>query len=579
MSTTVRGSTPPAGGPAHYIEQSWQRSRAAGLAPDRAITQFEYVADLDFQRRLVQCASPVLDRLHDDLAAMPLSIALTDEHARVMLRRDSDAGLAGLLDSACFAPGFNYSEDIVGTNGVGTAIETGMPVYIDGSQHFNAGIRGFTCAGAPVHDPVTGRLEGIIDISCRADDANPMMRQLVVSAARDIEAALTSSGSAKQLAVLDAFIAACRRRTTAVYSLSCGVFMSNTTGTPLLDPIDEAFLREEAQSMLVPSRLHHFTLTLPSGQAIEVKRTLIEERGESAGVVLEVEQAPPPSTTAIGRGRAPSSGRVPSLPGAVGSSPQWSRCRAEVSELATSSTNALLVGEDGTGRVTLARGAHLLKNPQAPCVMVDCSSPTAVADVRSALQSGATSVVLRRIDSLGPCDDRDIADEIAADQHGYPARWVVATARSGTDLLLESTLLQSLSCTVEVPALRHHPDDIADIARLHAAQLAPHRDVEFSDGLLRALKKYPWPGNVSELIAVLRHALRVNPAGTLTEADLPPSIHSAPKRVMTSLETAERDTIVETLREYGGNRARAARALGIARSSLYRKLDTYGIRL
>lgn len=569
-----REATSPIGLP-RYIEQSWRRSREAGLAPDRTITQIEYVTDLDFQRRLVQCASPVLDQLHTDLSGMPLSIALTDEHARVMLRRDADGRLGDLLDRACFAPGFDYSEASVGTNGVGTAIETGMPVYIDGTQHFNAGIRCFTCAGAPVHDPVTGRLEGIIDISCQTGHANPMMRQLVVSAARDIESALSSSGSAKQLAVLDAFVAACRRRTTAVYSLSCGVFMSNTAGTPLLDPIDEAFLREEAQSMLVPSRLRQFTLTLPSGQVIEVKRTLIEEGGESAGVVLEVEHAP----AAVRTPTRAMSGRAPALPGSVGGSPQWSRCRARVSQLAAEGTNTLLIGEDGAGRATLARGAQLNKNPQAVCAMVDCSSPAVVTEVRAAIASSAPSVVLRRIDALAPDDDAEIAALVSADQHRYPARWIVGTARPGGDALLESALVQCFAMTVELPALRHHPDDIPEIVRMHAHQLAPNRAPAFTDGLLRALKKYPWPGNVAELVTVLRHALRVNLTGPLTENDLPPSVHSAPKRVMTSLETAERDTIVEALREYGGNRTKAARALGIARSSLYRKIDVYGIHL
>ncbi len=574
MSTTAATGEPSGPGLPAYVEQSWNRSREAGLAPDRVVTHFEHVDDLDSQRRLVQCASPVLDRLQQDLGGMPLSIALTDEHARVILRRDSESRLATLLDSACFAPGFDYSEERVGTNGVGTAIESGMPVYIDGVQHFNEGIRAFTCAGAPVHDPVTGRLEGIVDISCLARHANPMMRQLVAGAAREIETELSSRGSAKQRAVLAAFIAACRRRSGAVYSLSCGVFMSNTTGAPLLDPVDETFLREEAQSMLAPSSLDRFTLKLPSGQSIAVRRTHVDEHGDPAGVVLEVEPFPGGSVTSIPTGR-----RAPSLPGAVGGSPQWSRCRTTLAELASSSTNTLLVGEGGTGRVTLARGAHLNKNPQAPCTVVDCPSPTALADVSAALQSGATTVVLRRIDELSPHDDALIAALIDDDQHTYPARWIVATARSGNDALLESTLIPILERTVEVPALRHHPDDIPDIAEMHLARLAPQRNVMLSDDLLRALKKYPWPGNVTELVQTLRQALRTNLTGALTERDLPPSVHSAPKRLMTTLETAERDAIVAAIRENGGNRAQAARVLGISRSSLYRKIDTYGINL
>lgn len=564
--------------PPTYIAESWNRSRDAGLAVDRGVTELSYVQDLDLQRRLVHCATPVLDRLHSEMSNVPLAVALTDQKARVLLRRDTERSLADHLDRACFAPGFDYSETRVGTNGVGTAIETRMPIYVDGSHHFNVALHKFTCAGAPIHDPVSGKLEGILDVSCLATEANPMMRQLAVTAARDIEAALLSSGSAKQQAVLNAFVLACRRRQTrAVFSLSCGVFMSNSGGSRLLDPVDEVFLREEAQCMLAPGRTDQFTLMLPSGQWASVRRTLVQDGGEPAGIVLEVDltaATPPPRSTRH---------RAPTFPGAVGYSPQWERCRTELSQLASTSTNVLLIGEDGTGRVTLARGAHLHTNPQARCTVVDCSSPDVVEDVRAALATEASSVVLRRVDALSPRDDEEITEAVAEDQHRYPARWVVATSRSvdtgeDDDPLSGSTLVQLLERTVAVPALRHHPDDIPDIARLHAAQLA-QREVEFSDGMLRALTRYSWPGNVTELVATLKYALRTTPAGILCENDLPPSLNSAPKHAMNSLEIAERDEIVRVLREYCGNRVRTAKALGISRSSLYRKLEAYGIQV
>ncbi|WP_298812310.1 sigma-54-dependent Fis family transcriptional regulator [Gordonia sp. (in: high G+C Gram-positive bacteria)] len=560
-----------------YIHQSWDRSRNAGLAPDHVLSDLHYVPDLDLQRRLVQCAVPVLDRLHGDMSSIPLAIALTDENARVILRRDTDRSLAGRLDEACFAPGFDYSEATVGTNGVGTAVEARMPVYIDGTQHFNEELHEFTCAGTPIHDPVSGKLEGILDISCLARDANPMMRQLTITAARDIEAALRSSGSAKQLAVLNSFIDACRRRSGAVYSLSCGIFMSS--GSQFLDPIDEAFLREEARCMLVPGRINQFTLILPSGQSIAIRRTLVDDAGEPAGVVLEVDLI---KREASVRRRGY---QVPTLPGAVGGSPQWERCRTELSRAAATSTNTLLVGERGAGRVTLARGAHLHKNPQARCAVVDCSSPDAVHDAEAALATSATTIVLRRIDALTPGDDAEIARAITDDQHSYPARWIVATTHCASDYasddpVLTSMLIPLFQRTVEVPALRHHPEDIATILRLHAAQLAPNRDLEFSDGMLHALKKYTWPGNVSDLVATLKKVLCMKPAGVVTEADLPPYIHSAaPKRTITTLESAERDAIIETLRRFDGNRVKAAESLGISRSTLYRRINTYAIHL
>ncbi|WP_240795085.1 sigma-54-dependent Fis family transcriptional regulator [Rhodococcus zopfii] len=502
---------------------------------------------------------------------MSLSVALSDEHARVLVRRDNDPVLAAKLDKVYFAPGFTYAEELVGTNGVGTALETGMAVYVDGAQHYHESIQYFTCAGAPIHNPTTGRVEGLIDITGLTHTSNPLMRQLALGAARDIESALRATGSIKQQLVLGEFLVACRRRQTAVYSLSCGVFMSNEIGSRLLDPIDEAFLREEAQSMLDPSRVAQFDLRLPSGGSITVKRTLVEHGGDIAGIVLEVEATSCPTKTVQPRRT------VPVFPGVAGSSLQWNRCRGELTSLAATDANVILKGEPGSGKLTLVRGMHLYKNPQAPIVVVDCSAgKSAHEELRTALDSAATTIVLRRIDQLDASTDELFADLMSADQHRYPARWIVATISTDGDALQNSALAEHFIATVEVPALRHHPDDIPDIIRMH---LAPHRESALSDDAMRTLKKYHWPGNVRELVDTLKQILRAKPAGTIAAADLPSALSSAPRRTMSAMERAERDAIVAALRDSGGNRVAAAKLLGIARSSLYRKIDTFGIHV
>ncbi|MGW0038138.1 sigma-54-dependent Fis family transcriptional regulator [Gordonia sp. NPDC003376] len=557
----------------NLIAQSWERSREAGVVPDRSNPpRLEFIEDLDLRRRLVQCASPVLDRLHDDLSGMSLSVALTDEHAQVMLRRDNDPALAARLDRVCFAPGFSYPEEVIGTNGVGTALEVGAAVYVDGRQHFHEAIVDFTCAGAPIHNPITGRVEGLIDITSLASEANPLMRHLALGAARDIESALRATGSAKQQLVLGEFLATCRRRHAAVYSLSCGVFMSNTSGSRLLDPIDEAFLREEAHTLLSPSRVTHLTLDLPSGATIAVKRKIVEDGPEVAGVVLEVEHsARAVRHVAVDRG-------MPALPGVVGHSAQWTRCSRELMSCAANDANALLRGESGTGKTALARGAHLHRNPQAPVATVDCDDPQGLGSrAVDAVSSSATTIIFRHIDRLTADDDATLADLVSTDQRTYPARWIVATSSSSGDLLT-SILARQFSTTIDLPALRHHPDDIPEIVRMHMRQIAPQREDDVTDDAMRILKKYHWPGNTAELVDVVKDGLRSTPAGRIGAAALPAALSSAPRRTMTAMEGAERDAIVAALRECAGNRVKAAKLLGISRSSLYRKMDSFGIQ-
>ena len=144
---------------------------------------------------------------------------------------DTDRSLAASR-RACFAPGFDYSEATVGT----TRRHGGrarMPVYIDG----NISTRNSTSSPvrAPIHDPVSRKLEGILDISCLARMRIPMMRQLTITCRPRHRGNSALQWFRKQLAVLNSFIDACRRRSGAVYSLSCGIFMSRRFAVPRSD--------------------------------------------------------------------------------------------------------------------------------------------------------------------------------------------------------------------------------------------------------------------------------------------------------------------------------------------------------
>lgn len=105
------------------------------------------------------------------------------------------------------------------------ALEIGEAVFIRGPEHFWENITAYACAGAPIRDPLTRRVQGVLDLSCLAKDSSPMMRVLVQEAARDIEAALRAEGTLNQQAVLDRFLQVSRTSRSPVLSLSGGVFM------------------------------------------------------------------------------------------------------------------------------------------------------------------------------------------------------------------------------------------------------------------------------------------------------------------------------------------------------------------
>jgi transcriptional regulator of acetoin/glycerol metabolism len=108
------------------ILASWWRSRQWNVAADHI--DLSYLRDPDLETTLARTADPVLRHLHEQLDGQPISIVLTDAAGLVLTRLTADHDLERYLDGVKLAPGFSYAEEHVGTNGIGTALESGGPV-------------------------------------------------------------------------------------------------------------------------------------------------------------------------------------------------------------------------------------------------------------------------------------------------------------------------------------------------------------------------------------------------------------------------------------------------------------------
>ena len=133
---------------------------------------------------------------------------------------------------------------------------------------------------------------------------------------------------------------------------------------------------------------------------------------------------------------------------------------------------------------------------------------------------------------------------------------------------------------IVVPPLRERPEEIADLAESILADLSQRAgkpSASVGPHVLSALERYAWPGNIRELRNTLERALILSKGAAIRLEHLPAEVRSAPPpaRVPSrkaSLDTIEREHIVNTLAQAKGNRTRAAELLGISRSTLKRKL-------
>ena len=138
---------------------------------------------------------------------------------------------------------------------------------------------------------------------------------------------------------------------------------------------------------------------------------------------------------------------------------------------------------------------------------------------------------------------------------------------------------------IEIPLLRNAPRDITALAELFLAQLGPNQDGAprlLSERARRLLTSHDWPGNVRELRAAVEAAAGSAGSQPIAPRDLPlakrDSDDAAEAAAIPTLEDVERRHIEEVLRRTGGVRSRAAKALGIANSTLYEKLKRYRIQ-
>jgi DNA-binding NtrC family response regulator len=135
---------------------------------------------------------------------------------------------------------------------------------------------------------------------------------------------------------------------------------------------------------------------------------------------------------------------------------------------------------------------------------------------------------------------------------------------------------------IRIPPLRQRGEDIPALARHFLAQQCRRhgRNVHFTDRALAALSAHDWPGNVRELAHAVERAVLLSRDARIDAADLaltPAGGGSFAAGEVMPLAAAECLLIRNALNRFGGNVQEAARALGLSRSALYRRLEKYGI--
>ena len=163
-------------------------------------------------------------------------LAITDRAGRVLGSWATDPQLRRGLDEAKLHQGFCFDEQVAGTNGLGTALEVRCVVTVRGQEHYKEAFHAFACVAAPVPHPLTRRVMGAVNITCRADEMHPVLTTAVLTMVRDVQEALLAASGERERRLFDAFLAERARRVAPVITLSADVRITNDEAARL--PID-----------------------------------------------------------------------------------------------------------------------------------------------------------------------------------------------------------------------------------------------------------------------------------------------------------------------------------------------------
>jgi transcriptional regulator with PAS, ATPase and Fis domain len=284
----------------------------------------------------------------------------------------------------------------------------------------------------------------------------------------------------------------------------------------------------------------------------------------------------------------------------------------------------LITGESGTGKEVIARYIHHMSDRESgPFTSINCgalpenlleselfghvkgSFTGAVRDKEGLLASAkGGTFFLDEIGEMSPAlqvkllralQEREVVAVGSTEPIKIDVRIIAATNRDLEQEIRRGTFRSDLYyrlnvITLHLPPLRERKDDVQVLAeyfmhRMSADQNGGSGPLRLDDDGLTALQVYDWPGNVRELENALERAAILTRDGLITREHLPARIvDPAPVPLISdnppanpTLEIIERAYILWVLQTEGGNKARAAEVLGIDPSTLYRKLNRYGV--
>jgi len=626
------------------IRDSWKRCRDNNVNPAHVtevdvLTLSELKEKIEANQELISVSNPIMENVFEILRGMGIIVILSDFQGYI-LKCIVDEGFQKQAKKVMLCEGVNWSEQLNGTNAIGTSLVEQQPVKILGREHFIKKNHILACAASPIFD-VNGQLLATLDLTGEAKGSIDQIFRLVRMAARNIERELQFLHLQKQFNLHKA------KHDSIVELIKEGVLFLDKEGT--ICEVNQAatkvlgiknkndFLGKNIQELFNVHNIWMFnyskldkselTISSKSGSAMFSARAnkICDSKGNLEGVVAIVDLDNRIEKRRVGESTSSkflehSSSISYTFDKIIGKSEHLSRVISQCKRVARSNSTVLLVGETGTGKEMLAQSIHQESERRThPFIGLNCAAIPAelLESELFGYEEGAFTGARKGgnpgkfeqanggtlfLDEIGDMpfsaqvsllrvlQEKQVLRIGGRQSKQVDVRIIAATHRNLSELVNKGLFRQDLFfrlnvVSIYIPPLRERKEDIELLARFFFDKFKTEMGrptMELLPQTIKKFKEYSWPGNIRELKNTIEALVNVVEEDIITPEHLPEGIMKELNgQIFTpkkkKLKDLEETAIKQALIDCNGDLSAVVSVLGIGRSTLYRKIKEYKI--
>ncbi len=620
------------------VRESWIRSKSYGVNPYASgfttISSEELQKKRDQKAELRKIATPYMNHLYEIIKGSGSIIILADEEGVII---DVASDEAGKSHKNFPVAGSVQSEKTVGTNGVGTSLVCDSPIQIRGAEHWFKDNHSWTCNASTIH--FNGKIAGCLNLSTPSQDDNPLSLGLIVSAVNAIERELELRNSLNDVQMLmkkQETILKIMKDGIILISHDGTVIQDNSRVHEILEDsrnwygkhikevlncsIDfqeilknKIILDSHETGVRIQNKHNHLLLTTAP----------IENRDSPGALAILVQESK--SMMKIVNKMSGSKAHY-HFKDIIGQSKEIRDCIAQAQQISQYDSNVLIMGESGTGKELFAQSIHNSSTRRdMPFVALNCGalSRELIQSELFGYEGGAYTGAKSNgnpgkfelanggtifLDEIGELPLEMQANLLRVLQTGevnrigskhtisVDVKVITATNKDLYKAVNDRTFRKDLFYrinlfTIELPSLRARKGDIrllTDYFLKIFSQKTGKERLIMHENAYSHLEAYSWPGNIRQLENIMERTITMADEGIIQPEDFPAEIIKSitgkqsiqnPSGKSESLDLMEKQHLERLLRETKGNLREVAKRLNIARSTVYRKIQKYGLEI